>query len=135
MKKIFSSIISLAAASVMIIGNGTLAGYAEELTTTTGTLDCENIEFTFEDAEDLSLSLTDTPQVLSTFSDEAYYYSAFLDDNNLAVYDALSVWVTPSEEMVTVSLPETISVTLSALPGSSSYTEEDAAAFSEAILG
>ncbi len=119
----------------MVIGNGTLAAYAEELTTTTGTFDSESIEFTFEDAEDFSLSLNNTPQVLSNFGDGAYYYYTCLDDNNYAVYEALSEWVTPSEDMVTVSLEDTISVTVSGLPGSSSYTEEDAAAFSEAVFG
>jgi len=51
------------------------------------------------------------------------------------VYDSLSEWVTPTLDEMVVNMPETITVTLNGIPNTSSYTEEDAAAFSAAVFG
>ncbi len=135
MKKLFSSAISAAAAIACLLSNSALPCLAEATDTETGVFTGECEELLFEEAEEIGLSLPDTPQILSNYSSSAYNYGDYLDDNNKAVYDALSEWVTPTLDEMVVELPETISLTLSGLPNTDAYTEEDAAAFSEAVFG
>lgn len=133
MKKLFSSALSLLTALVCISGNGALTGYADAITTTYGTFNGEAEELLLGDADDFSFTMTQSAKILSESSGE-YLYRDFLDDNNLAVYDALTTWVTPSEDPVTVELPTTAKVTLSALPGTEDYSTEDEEAFKNAIF-
>lgn len=134
MKKIFSSIISIAAAACLLSCN-VITSYAEALSVTSGI--CVDIDdLTYDDSEDLELelSLPQSPSVLSNFSDGTFNFADYLDSNNLAVYNALTVWVGPSDEAITVELPETVKITLSGLPGTDDYTDEDAENFSEAVF-
>ncbi len=135
MKKLFSSAVSAAAAIACLLSNSALPCFAEATDTETGVFTGECEELLFEEAEETELSLPNTPQILSNYSSSAYNYGDYLDDNNKAVYDALSEWVTPTLDEMVVELPETISLTLSGLPNTDAYTEEDAAAFSEAVFG
>lgn len=132
MKKLFSSAISAAAALVFMVGSGHTALLADALNTESGI--CESTEIIFTDSAEIELTMPQLPSILSNNSENAYNYKDFLDENNLAVYEELMSWITPSLDTVTVELPETVSLSLTGLPGSSSYTEEDAAAFSEAVF-
>lgn len=132
MKKVFLSAVFLVAAAVYASGS-VLIGYAEDGDSAYSFNNEDAMTFTIEDAvysEDLSVQA----EPYSNYSSDSYLYRDFLDGNNLAVYDALSEWVTPSEEEITVKLPDTITVSLSGLPGTSSYTEEDAETLSSAVF-
>lgn len=132
MKKLLSSFVSAALSMSCLIGSCEIYTAAYTLNTETGIFHSEE-EITLDSASEIDLSL-DKPNILSNHSENAYNYYDFLDTNNKAVYDALSDWITPTLDTATVELPETISVALSALPGSSSYTDEDAQAFSNAVF-
>lgn len=135
MKKLFSSIASAVSAMALLLSNSAVYSLAEAADTETGVFTGECEELCFEEAYETGLTLTGTPQIFSNYSDNAYNYGDYLDENNRAVYDALSEWVTPTLDVAEVELPETVTLTLSGLPNTDSYTEEDAAAFSEAVFG
>jgi hypothetical protein len=132
MKRLLSYTISAVTAALLSV-NCALSGYAED-SLEYGVFDDDSIVFNFDDAENFSLNLPTNPGILSNYSSDSYIYRDFLDSNNTAVYDALADWVTPSEDIVSVKLPETISVTLSALPGTSSFTTSDSEALSTAVF-
>lgn len=134
MKKLFSSAISLTAAAALLCGSGYTAMFAAAATTDVIEYDGEKAELYYFDSESLSITMPNIPSIQSNYGELSYNYGDFTDENNRAVYEALSVWTEPSLDMITVELPETITLTLSGLPGSEDYTEEDAAAFSEAIF-
>ncbi len=134
MKKLFSSAISLTAVMALLCGSGYTALFAAAATTDVIEYDGEEAELYYFDSESLSITMPDTPSIQSNYGELSYNYGDFTDANNSAVYEALSVWTEPSLDMITVELPEKITLTLSGLPGSEEYTEEDAAAFSEAIF-
>ncbi len=134
MKKLFSSAISLTAALALVSGNGYTAMLADAASTEICDYSGENSEILYANSADISLTLPDSPLIQSNSGELSYNYKDFTDDNNRAVYEALSIWTEPSLQTITVELPETISLSLSGLPGTSGYKEEDAAAFSEAIF-
>lgn len=129
MKKLFLPALCILAVTNAFAGNTMLSAYAVNSENVTDSF--SEMEFTFED---ITLSFSDTPAILSNNSEFAYNFREQLDPNNLAVYDAMSSLVTPSTEKITVTLPEPISMTLSHMPSSSSYTEEDEATFSSSIF-
>lgn len=132
MKKFVSSLIALAVSAACLSGGMSLNGFAEALNTEIGELG-EVGELCTGGEEYLNFS-TGMPSVLSNSSAGAYNYRDFLNNNNAAVYDTLSSWVTPSLEEEIVVLPESVEVTLSSLPGTSSYTEEDQETFNNTLL-
>ena len=133
MKKLFSSVISLFTACTLIPGGTAYYVMAEDVT---AEVDCDLSDemMYLDDMESLSLSMATSPIILSNYSDSAYNYKDFLDSNNLAVYEALSVLVTPTEDSVTVKLPETLSISVSSLPSSSGFTEEDQETYQNAVF-
>ena len=134
MKKLFSSAVSLAIAFSFVWGNGIISGYATSLSTADINVGDDYEELYLGDTEDESLTLSELPSIQSNDSSSAYNYCNFIDENNLAVYDALSVWTTPSLEPITITLPEVVTVSLSSNPGDSvNFTEEDQTAYREAI--
>jgi len=134
MKKLFSSVVSLLSSAALLICSGSIECTADTFNLVNGTYDDFSETYVLEDAEDLQLTLDSAPEVLSNFDDGSYNYRDFLDENNMAVYDALLGWTTPSEDAVTVKLPSPVSVSVSGLPGTESYTEEDAEAFKTAVF-
>lgn len=134
MKKLFSSILAVSVSFACCLGSSMLTGYADAINTESGTINLDSEELLLGEAEELNLTFAQTPAILSNSSSDAYNYVDFLDKNNLAVYNALVGWTTPSLDVVTVKLPETISLNFSGLPGTSEYTEEDQELFSTSIF-
>lgn len=129
MKKLFLSALCVLTVTSNLTGNALISAYAENSENVTA--DFSEIEFTFED---ISLNFMDTPAVLSNNSEFSYNFRDQLDANNGAVYDAMSVLTTPSTDKITAVLPEPITISLSHLPNTSGYTDEDAETFSSAIF-
>ncbi|MGN0574633.1 MAG: transglutaminase domain-containing protein [Ruminococcus sp.] len=131
MKKIFKTAAALATATCCLLSGGAMSGYAESYSTDSFE---SSEEILYGEMSDYSLTLPEMPEICSNYSESSYNYCDGLNSNNRAVYDALSVWTSPSEDAVTVTLPEPVVVSLSALPGSSAYTEEDEEKFSTALF-
>lgn len=131
-KKILSVMGTAAAVLCLAVGNApAFSGAAETEYIYT---DEDEILLAFDESEEYFLSLPDSPEILSNFGEDSYIYGDFLDSNNKAVYDAVKEWVTPSEEVLSIKMPQAITVSLSALPNSSDYSEEDAEALSTAVF-
>lgn len=131
-KKILSAVGAVTA--VMCLFAGTVPAFSGLAETEYIYMDEEDLLLSFDESEEYSLSLPDRPAVLSNFGEASYIYGDFLDSNNKAVYDAVKEWVTPSEEVLSIKMPQAITVSLSALPNSSAYSEEDAEALSTAVF-
>lgn len=129
MKKSILSVLSAIAVAGNFTGNTLLSAYAEnsEYVTT----DFSEIEYKFDD---INLKFSDNLSVLSNFGEFSYNFRSQLDDNNGAVYDALSILVNPAVDKITVALPEPVSMTLNGLPSTSNYTKEDAETFSNSVF-
>ncbi|MBR6996419.1 MAG: hypothetical protein IKH96_10445 [Ruminococcus sp.] len=133
MKKLISSTISFitSAALLMCAGFGAMAAENTE----------EYIDPAFSETElllgdlDTSLKLPEYPAVESNYKSGSFNYKDQLDANNLAVYNALAELNEPSVSPITIKLPETVSIKLSALPNSSRFTEEDDETYQLAIFG
>ncbi|MDD6098231.1 MAG: transglutaminase domain-containing protein [Oscillospiraceae bacterium] len=131
MKKFFKTAAALATATCCLLNCGVMTGFAESISADSFE---SSEEILYGEMSDYSLTLPKMPEIHSNYSESSYNYCDGLNSNNRAVYDALSVWTSPSEDAVTVTLPEPVVVTLSALPGSSAYTEEDEEKFSAALF-
>ena len=94
----------------------------------------DSLECYINNNSDYSLSFSSNPQVNSNFNSNTYSYADFLDENNKAVYDALKVWTTPDLSSVSVAFPTAVKVSLSALPGTSSYSSDDETALNDALM-
>ena len=125
MKRLLSATVSLFT-SVAVLSCGSIIPAGAESVSVSE-------EYTFENFYDYSANVSDSVQVLSNFSDDSYIFRDYLDKNNLAVYDALSSLVTPSEKQITVTLPESVSVQLKSSSDISELSEEDAETFNSAI--
>ena len=132
MKKLFSSALSVLTSAALISGSAILYANAENTSDVNADLSQEVLYL--DDFSDFSLSLNQNVSILSNNSDSAYNYRNFLDTNNTAVYDALAALVTPTAKPITVTLPQKVTVTVSAMPGTSGYTEKDQAAYQGAIF-
>lgn len=132
MKKLFSSALSVLTSAALI--SGSALSYAVADDSVTVDIDLSQEILYLDEIDDLSLSLGPAPSVLSNYSDSAYNYRDFLDNNNKAVYDALSSLVTPTDTKIEVTLPQRISVVVSAMPGSSKFSEADQQAYQDAII-
>lgn len=84
---------------------------------------------------DPDTTLPKSPELLSNYKNGSYNYGDNLDSNNRAIYNAFIKLTTPTEKTITVSLPETIIVKLSARPGSDKFTEEDQENYQNALFG
>lgn len=129
MKKLFWSAICALTVTSSLSGNALISTYAENSGNVTA--DFSEIEFSFGD---ISLNFADTPAILSNNSEFSYNFRNQLDANNGAVYDAMSVLTTPTTDTITAVLPEPITMSLSHLPNTSGYTEEEAEIFSSTIF-
>lgn len=129
MKKLLLSTLCAIAVTNTFAGNTLISAYAENSENVTA--DFSEIELTFDD---ITLNFTDTPEILSNHSEFSYNFRNQLDANNGAVYDAMSILTTPTTEKITAVLPEPIEISLSHLPNTSGYTEEEAEIFNSAIF-
>lgn len=129
MKKLILSALCAIAVTNTFAGNTLISAYAENSENVTA--DFSEIEFTFDD---ITLNFTDTPEIFSNYSEFSYNFRNQLDANNGAVYDAMSILTTPTTEKITAVLPEPIEISLSHLPNTSGYTEEEAEIFNSAIF-
>lgn len=129
MKKLLLPVMCAMTVTSYLAGNTLISAYAENSENVTA--DFSEIEYTFGD---IQLNFADTPAVLSNYGEYSYNFRGQLDANNGAVYDAFTALTTPSTDKIIVSLPEPITMTLSHLPSSSGYTEEDEETFSNGIF-
>lgn len=129
MKKSILSVLSAIAVAGSFTGNALFSAYAENSENVA--IDFSEIEYKFDD---INLNFSDTLSILSNFSEFSYNFREQLDDNNGAVYDALSILVNPTVDKIAVTLPEPISMTLNGLPSTSDYTEEDEETFSNSVF-
>ncbi|MCM1314809.1 MAG: dockerin type I domain-containing protein [Alistipes senegalensis] len=130
MKKIFlPAICAMAVAGIFSVNTLTPA-YA--VNTENVTAEQSEIWFTLGEMESENESI---PAVLSNKSEFAYNYRDQLDANNKAIYDALYPLIKkPSTEKINVTLPESVSVTLSQKPTSSTISDEDKQTFNNAVI-
>lgn len=133
MKKILRTLISLLTSAAFLSPACAVQSFADYFDTVEVYQDLSDESLTLADSADFSLTAYQGADVLSNYSEDAHVYKYLLDDNNLAVYEAFAKLVEPSTDKITVSLPDPVTVTLSALPSSSSFTDEDRAAYSAAI--
>lgn len=129
MKKLLLSALCAVAVTNAFAGNTLISAYAGNSENVTA--DFSDIEYTFED---IYLNFAENPAVLSNYGEFSYNFRDQLDPNNLAVYDAMSVLVRPTTDKITVSLPEPVTMSISHLPSTSGYTEEDEEIFSSSIF-
>lgn len=132
MKKIISAIVAFASAAACAIGASAADALAAAVQSESGQLEGLD-EISLGDVGLMDIDI-DIPNVLSNHSDSSYNYGDYLDKNNRAIYDALQSWIEPTLDGITVTLPERVSVVLSAIPGTSDFTEEDQDKFNEAIV-
>lgn len=135
MKKIISLIISALTVASCVFPVGVSAASEDPAYDSSESI----AECTFEplllcEAEKAEYAVPSSFTVLSADDDSSYCYGDFLDGNNLEVYNALSQWKVPSLDPVEVDLTEKIYVSLSSLPGSSDYSDDDEAIFREAVF-
>ncbi len=115
LNKLIRSAVALLTSLSMISGAVPLSSVAEELSTVSGILDMSDVAVSFGEYEDLNLTF-DFPDIRAQTNGEAsYYLGDYLDANNKAVYEKLAELVTPSEESITIKLPETVSFSSSTL--------------------
>ncbi|HOO05529.1 MAG TPA: transglutaminase domain-containing protein [Ruminococcus sp.] len=128
MKKILAATLSFITASALLAQGGAAAAAAEAvdaLTTVTGTYEPETMYV--GEAEGISLTMPETTQFLSNYSEDSFVHKDNLDANNIAVYEAFAKLTTPSLSSFTVKLPEPVKFTVGA-------SEDSDAAFSKAVF-
>ena len=133
MKKLISSTISVLTSAALLAlcsVNSAFAGddsYIPEWDPTEDELFLGDIDFDSLDLPEYKLT--------SNYNSGAYNYGDLLDKNNTAVYNALKYIKEPTNETITVRLPETVTVKLSARPGSDKFTDEDMATYQKTVFG
>ena len=134
MKKLISSTISVVT-SAALLTLCTLNSAVAENDSYLIDWDPTEEELCLGDIDFGSLSLPNYSSITSNYNSGSYNYGNNLDKNNLAVYNAFKKLVTPTATPITVKLPETISVKLSARPGSDKFTEKDLEIYQQALFG
>ena len=133
MKKLISSTISFITSAALLMCGGFGAVAAENTE--------EHLDPAFSETElllgdfDTNLKLPEYPAVESNYKSGSFNYKDQLDANNLAVYNALAELNEPSVSPVSIKLPETVTIKVSALPNSTQFTEEDNETYQLAIFG
>lgn len=130
MKKIISFFTAILTSSAVLLGS-----FSASATVYNASADDQlSVEYTLGEASELTEigSVSYYPQ--SNYNDGAYLYYDTLDNNNKAVYNALSSLTEPSLDDVVITLPEPFSMILSNMPGSSSISDEDTETFRTALF-
>ncbi len=133
MKKLFSSAISVFTSLALI--SSSAISYASAAGSVPVDSDLSRETLYLDEADDLTFTAADTPLILSNFSEGTYNYKDFLDENNTAVYEALEILTTPQTDTISVTLPQSLSISLSALPSSKDFSSNDQEAYESAIFG
>lgn len=133
MKKLISSTISFMTSFALLICGVSGAAFAEE--GAAAEFDPAASEMCIGDIDFSSLDMPGYPKVQSNLGSGFYNYGDNLDANNLAVYNAMKTLTVPTTEAVTVKLPETITLKLSALPTSDRFTDDDMEKYQQAVFG
>ena len=123
MKKLFSSAISVFTSLALI--SSSAISYASAAGSVPVDSDLSRETLYLDEADDLTFTAADTPLILSNFSEGTYNYKDFLDENNTAVYEALEILTTPQTDTISVTLPQSLSISLSALPSSKDFSSND----------
>lgn len=134
MKKLISSTISVltsAALLTLCTINSAFAEYDSYLID----WDPTEEELYLGDIDLDAFKLPNSPKAISNYNSGSYNYGDNLDTNNLAVYNAFKKLTAPTDKTITVRLPETVNVKLSARPGSDKFTEEDMETYQKALFG
>ena len=138
MKKLLCDIIAIGLSLSLFVTNQTFTSFAFTADSGFCDIDLSSEEFSFG-MGDIDIESFNMPSGISfnssasTLSD-AYLYGDSLDQNNKSVYEALRTWVNPSLNPVSITFPEAVTVSLSALPGGNNYSDSDKNILQEAIL-
>ncbi|MCR4637977.1 transglutaminase domain-containing protein [Ruminococcus sp.] len=130
MKRLISSTISFMTAIAMTA----FAGTAGVVYSVDSTGDVSGYEVTLGDADFGSLTLPASPKAESNYRKGSYNYGEQLDANNSAVYERFIKLTVPDIEPFVVELPETVTLKVSALPGSARFTEDDQLQYQTAVF-
>lgn len=133
MKELFSSAISVFTSLALI--SSSAISYASAAGSVPVDSDLSRETLYLDEADDLTFTAADTPLILSNFSEGTYNYKDFLDENNTAVYEALEILTTPQTDTISVTLPQSLLISLSALPSSKDFSSNDQEAYESAIFG
>ena len=129
MKKLLCDIIAIGLSLSLFVTSQTFTSFAFTADSGFCDIDLSSEEFSFG-MGDIDIESFNMPSGISfnssasTLSD-AYLYGDSLDQNNKSVYEALRTWVNPSLNPVSITFPEAVTVSLSALPGGNNYSDSD----------
>ena len=95
----------------------------------------ENLYYSdaYSSSDGLGTVYFDTADFYANYSDGAYNYGTFLDENNVQVYMEMMKLVNPSVDTVTVTLPNPVTFTVST-PDPDLMTDEDILAYKTALF-
>ncbi len=133
MKKLISSTISVVTSMAMLAGSCLGSAFAEGNTTPQGSAQTES-EVYLGDIDIFSPQTLNNPEITSNYNIGSYNYGDTLDENNLAVYNAVKAFTGPTDEAFTVTLPNPVSVKLSSSPYSRNFKDEDAEKLQNAFI-
>lgn len=125
MKKFLCSAISLLT-SVTLLSVHCSAAAANALTVES--FDCPEFSMTMDEMAEMFSESGNSPQILGNFREGAYNLGDFLDENNTAVYKAISQMTEPTTDIITVKLPKPLKFV-------TTTTDTSDKAFFEAIFG
>ena len=133
MKKLISSTIAVITSAALMLCAG--SGYVSASDGTDPDIEalCET-ELCLGDIN-TELSLPSYPDITSNYGSGSYNYMDQIDPNNLAVYNAFKALDGPSVTPMKIKLAETVTMKVSAIPGSASFTEEDEEIYEQTVFG
>ena len=135
MKKLFSSTFAIVTSCAVLASISPISAIATEINEIPVDEQITE-EVCLGDLGDLSLEYPQTPQAASNFGDDRYNFYDFLDENNAYVYQQLVELInSPTNEPVSIKLKEPVSVSVSALPSSDSFTTEDRENYELTLFG
>lgn len=125
MKKFLCSAISLlTSVTLLSVHCSATAAYA----LTVESFDCPEFSMTMDEMAEMFSESGNSPQILGNFREGAYNLGDFLDENNTAVYKAISQMTEPTTDIITVKLPKPLKFV-------TTTTDTSDNAFFEAIFG
>ena len=133
MKKLISSTISVMT-SMAILACGCFSTAFAAGDWTSDNADIIENETYLGDYDIFKVQLSDYPELKSNYSSDSYNYGDMLDENNLAVYNAVKNLTEPTNQGFTVTLPNPVSVKLSSSPYSRTFKDEDAEKLQNAFI-
>ena len=131
MKKAVSSTISIVTSAILLY-----AGSVQVFAAGNETIGFDTAygEIMLSDLDQFELTFADQPKIRSNFKEGFYNYGDYLTGNNLDVYNAFMKLSEPTQETITVRLSEPITITLSSLPSSRVFKDEDQEIYQNALF-